>query len=41
MAHDDLLKDLEQRRAKAQGMGGPDKLARRRAAGGKNFSATD
>jgi acetyl-CoA carboxylase carboxyltransferase component len=33
MAHDDLLKDLEQRRAKAQGMGGPDKLARRRAAG--------
>jgi acetyl-CoA carboxylase carboxyltransferase component len=33
MAHDDLLKDLEQRRAKALGMGGPDKLAKRRAAG--------
>jgi len=33
MAHDDLLKDFEQRRAKAQEMGGPDKLARRRAAG--------
>ena len=33
MAHDDLLKDLEQRRAKALAMGGPDKLARRRAAG--------
>ena len=33
MAHDDLLKDLEQRRAKAQEMGGRDKLAKRRAAG--------
>jgi len=33
MAHDDLLKDLEQRRVKALAMGGPDKLARRRAAG--------
>ncbi len=33
MAHDDLLKDLEHRRAKALAMGGPDKLAKRRAAG--------
>ena len=33
MAHDDLLKDLEQRRVKALAMGGRDKLARRRAAG--------
>ncbi len=33
MAHDDLLKDLELRRAGALAMGGPDKLARRRAAG--------
>lgn len=33
MAHDDLLKDLEQRRAKALAMGGPEKLAKRRAAG--------
>ncbi|MEO8441453.1 MAG: carboxyl transferase domain-containing protein [Betaproteobacteria bacterium] len=33
MAHEDLLKDLEQRRIKALGMGGPDKLAKRRAAG--------
>jgi acetyl-CoA carboxylase carboxyltransferase component len=33
MAHDDLLKDLEQRRAKALQMGGTDKLAKRRAAG--------
>src|SRR3954470_17293760 len=33
MAHDDLLKDLEQRRAKALAMGGPDKLGKRRAAG--------
>ena len=33
MAHEDLLKDLEQRRTKALAMGGPDKLARRRAAG--------
>jgi acetyl-CoA carboxylase carboxyltransferase component len=33
MSHDNLLKDLEQRRVKALAMGGPDKLARRRAAG--------
>jgi acetyl-CoA carboxylase carboxyltransferase component len=33
MAHDDLLKDLEQRRVKALAMGGPEKLAKRRAAG--------
>src|SRR3972149_799514 len=33
MAFDDLLNDLEQRRAKALAMGGPDKLAKRRAAG--------
>jgi acetyl-CoA carboxylase carboxyltransferase component len=33
MAHEDLLKDLEQRRTKALAMGGPDKLAKRRAAG--------
>ncbi len=33
MAFDDLLSDLEERRARALAMGGPDKLARRRAAG--------
>src|SRR3972149_3423344 len=33
MAFDDLLNDLEQRRAKALAMGGPEKLARRRASG--------
>ncbi len=33
MAHEDLLNDLEQRRALALAMGGPAKLARRRAAG--------
>ena len=33
MAHDDLLKELELRRARALAMGGPDKLAKRRAAG--------
>lgn len=32
MAHDDLLKDLEQRRLKALAMGGPGKLAKRRDA---------
>src|SRR4051812_26861303 len=32
MAHDDLLKDLEQRHAKALAMGGPGKLAKRRDA---------
>jgi len=33
MAFDDLLSDLEERRARALAMGGPDKLAKRRAAG--------
>jgi acetyl-CoA carboxylase carboxyltransferase component len=33
MAFDDLLSDLERRRAKALAMGGPEKLAKRRAAG--------
>ena len=33
MASEKLLKELEQRRAKALAMGGPEKLARRRAAG--------
>ncbi|MDB5808851.1 MAG: putative carboxyl transferase [Betaproteobacteria bacterium] len=33
MAHEDLLKDLAQRRAKALAMGGEQKLAKRRAAG--------
>jgi methylmalonyl-CoA decarboxylase subunit alpha len=36
MAFDDLLKDLERRRAKALGMGGPEKLAKRRAEGHLN-----
>src|SRR4030081_3676424 len=33
MAHNDLLKELEVKRAKALAMGGPEKLAKRRAAG--------
>src|SRR5688572_14202682 len=33
MAFDDLLNDLESRRARALAMGGADKLAKRRAAG--------
>ncbi len=33
MTHDELLKDLEQRRTKALAMGGPEKLAKRRATG--------
>ena len=36
MAHEDLIKDLEARKAKALGMGGPEKLAKRRAAGVMN-----
>lgn len=36
MAHEDLIKDLEAHKAKALGMGGPAKLAKRREAGVMN-----
>jgi acetyl-CoA carboxylase carboxyltransferase component len=36
MPVDDILQDLETRKAKAEGMGGPEKLARRRAEGNLN-----
>ena len=36
MAWDERMKDFHARRAKARGMGGPERLARRRAAGALN-----
>ena len=36
MAWDDRMKDFHARRAHARGMGGPERLARRRAAGALN-----
>jgi acetyl-CoA carboxylase carboxyltransferase component len=36
MAWDDRMRDFHARRAKARGMGGPERLARRRAAGALN-----
>jgi acetyl-CoA carboxylase carboxyltransferase component len=36
MAWDERMKDFHARRAKARGMGGPERLARRRATGSLN-----
>ena len=39
MAWDERMRDFHARRAKARGMGGPERLARRGAAGGRKARA--